>query len=97
MLNYNLIRKRCRGTSLVVQWLRICLPVKGTWVQSLVGEDSTHRGAIKPVCCNHCNPHVLDLALCTKRSHSSEKPVHHKQNRPCCRSQRKPKSSNEDK
>ena len=23
-------------TSLVVQWIRICLPVLGTWVQSLV-------------------------------------------------------------
>ena len=27
-------------TSLVVQWLRICLP-QGTWVWSLVQEDST--------------------------------------------------------
>ena len=27
--------------SLVVQWLRICLPVQGTQVQSLVQEDST--------------------------------------------------------
>ena len=25
------------GTSLVVQWLRICLPMQGTHVQSLVG------------------------------------------------------------
>ena len=29
------------GISLVVQWLRICLPVQGTWVQSLVLEDPT--------------------------------------------------------
>ena len=28
-------------TSLVVQWLRICLPVGGTWVQSMVWEDYT--------------------------------------------------------
>ena len=28
-------------TSMVVQWLRICLPMQGTWVQSLVREDST--------------------------------------------------------
>ena len=25
------------GTSLVVPWLRICFPMQGTWVQSLVG------------------------------------------------------------
>ena len=29
------------GTSLVVQWIRICLPVQGTWVWSLVQEDPT--------------------------------------------------------
>ena len=28
------------GTSLVVPWLRICLPVQGTWVRSLVCKDS---------------------------------------------------------
>ena len=37
------------GTSLVVQWLRIHLPVQGTWVWSLVREDPTCRGATKPV------------------------------------------------
>ena len=31
-------------TSLVVQWLRVCLLMQGTWVQSLVQEDPTcHR------------------------------------------------------
>ena len=34
--------------SLVVQWLRICLPVQGIWVPSLVREDLTCRGATKP-------------------------------------------------
>ena len=33
------------GTSLVVQQIKICLPMQGTWVQFLVWEDSTpHRG-----------------------------------------------------
>ena len=36
-------------TSLVVQWLRICLPMQGTRVQALVWEDPTCRGATKPV------------------------------------------------
>ena len=30
------------GTSLVVQWLRICLPKQGTQVQSLVRELRSH-------------------------------------------------------
>ena len=41
-----------RGASLVAQWLRICLPMQGTRVQSLVWEDPTCRGATKPVCHN---------------------------------------------
>ena len=36
------------GTSLVAQWLRICLPMQGTRVQALVWEDPTCRGATKP-------------------------------------------------
>ena len=36
------------GVSLVVQWLRIHLPMQGTRVQSLVWEDSTCCGAVKP-------------------------------------------------
>ena len=36
-------------TSLVVQWFRICLPVQGTWVQSLVWEDPTCCRATKSV------------------------------------------------
>ena len=31
-----------RGTSLVVQWLRIRLPMQGMWVRSLVGELGSH-------------------------------------------------------
>ena len=37
------------GTSLVAQWIRICLPMQGTWVQSLVWEDPTCRRATKPM------------------------------------------------
>ena len=39
--------------SLVVQWLRICLSVQETWVQSLVWEDPTCRRVIKPICHNY--------------------------------------------
>ena len=37
------------GTSLGAQWLRICLPMQGTWVRALVQEDPTCRRATKPV------------------------------------------------
>ena len=40
-------------TSLVAQWLRIHLPMQGTWVRALVWEDPTHRGATKPMRHNH--------------------------------------------
>ena len=36
-------------TSLVAQWLRICLPMQGTQVRALVREDPTYHGATKPV------------------------------------------------
>ena len=49
----NPIKKWVEGTSLVAQWLRICLPIQGTWVQSLVREDPTCRGATKPVSHNY--------------------------------------------
>ena len=32
------------GTSLVVQWLRICLPIQGTWLPALVPEGATCHG-----------------------------------------------------
>ena len=40
---------------LVVQWLRIPLPVQETQVQSLLREDST-GGATKPFCYNYWGP-----------------------------------------
>ena len=41
------------GTSLVAQWLRIHLPMQGTWVRALVWEDPRYCGATKPVCHNY--------------------------------------------
>ena len=35
--------KKEDGTSLVVQWLRICLPMQGTWVRSLPGRSHMLR------------------------------------------------------
>ena len=41
--------KQSEWASLVAQWLRIHLPMQGTWVRALVREDPTCRGATKPV------------------------------------------------
>ena len=36
------------GASLVVQWLRVCLPVQGTQVQSFLQEDPHAAGQQRP-------------------------------------------------
>ena len=41
--------RRCMSASLVVQWLRIHLPMQGTQVRALVREDPTCRGTTKPM------------------------------------------------
>ena len=41
--------KKISWTSLVAQWLRICLLMQGTWVQSLAPEDSTCCWATNPL------------------------------------------------
>ena len=43
-----LLKKGSLGTSLMVQWLGIRLPMQGTWVRSQVWEDATCCGAPKP-------------------------------------------------
>ena len=49
-INYDLtVLEDAFRTSLVAQWLRICLPMQGTRVRALVREDPTCRGATKPV------------------------------------------------
>ena len=47
------IKKMWHWASLVAQWLRICLPMQGTWVRALVWEDPTCRGATRPVSHNY--------------------------------------------
>ena len=42
-------QKMCHRASLVAQWLRIRLPMQGTWVRTLLWEDPTCHGATKPV------------------------------------------------
>ena len=39
----NVLKLDYGGTSLAVQWLRICPPMQGVWVRSLAG-DSQRKG-----------------------------------------------------
>ena len=63
------------GTFLIVQWIRIFLPMQRTRVQSLVWEDLTCLRATKHMHHNYWSPHTLDPMLCNKRSHCNEKLV----------------------
>ena len=47
------IKDQRGGTSLVDQRLRLCLPMQGTQVRTLVQEDSTHYRATKPLCLSY--------------------------------------------
>ena len=71
-------------TFLVVLWLRIPLPLQGTWVRFLVQEDATCHRQLS-LCATTIaarmlllvkSPH-LEPVLCNKRSQLKEKPTHH--------------------
>ena len=64
------------GTSLVVQWLRIRLPMQGTRVRALVREGPTCRGATKPrapqllsLCSRARRPQLLSPRATTTEAH----------------------------
>ena len=63
-------------TSLVVQWLRIHLPMQGAWVRSLVWEDPTCLEATKLMCHIYC-AQALEPVFCNRSGHHNEKPTHH--------------------
>ena len=56
------------GASLVVQWLRICLPMQGTRVRALVWEDPTCPGATRPVSHNLLSLRVWSLCSATREA-----------------------------
>ena len=64
------LKSSCR-TSLVIQWIRICLPMQGTWVWSLVQED--------PTCCRATKAHALEPLSCNYWAHKLQllKPTCH--------------------
>ena len=72
------------ATSLMVQWLRIHLPMQGTQVQSQVQEDPTGHGAAKPIHLNY-SAHSLEPVLCNRRGRCNGKPTHHAEEQPSTR------------
>ena len=80
--NYIYLSIYIYGTSLVVQWIRICLSMQGTQVWSLVWEDSTCLGATKPMDHNYWSPRTYSLCSTTRgatsirRLHTSVKTQH---------------------
>ena len=63
-------------TYLVVEWIRILLPMQGTRIRSWAWEDSTCCEATKSLHHNYW-AHALELTLPNKKSHQREKPMHH--------------------
>ena len=63
-------------TSLVAQWLRICLPMQGTRVQALVREDPICCGATKPMHHNYWVrvPQLLKPVRLEPAYHNEEQP-----------------------
>ena len=66
---------RNHWTSLVVQWLRIRLPMQGTRVQSLAREDSTSLRATKPMRHIYWSPRTLEPVF-PKREATAMRSLH---------------------
>ena len=75
-------------TFLMVQWIRIHLPMKGTWVWPLVWEDSTCHGATKPGHHSYCacKRQQLNPTRPGARARQQEKPLQWE----ACAQQRRP-------
>ena len=83
ILKRNTLKNMYLGTFLVVQLLRIHLPMQGTQVRALVQEDPTCRRATKHMShnCWACTPQLLKPVclkpvLRNRRSHCNEEPTH---------------------
>ena len=50
-----------QGTSLAVQWLRLCLPMQGVWVQSLVNSTCLTAKKLKHKQKQYCNKFNKDF------------------------------------
>ena len=82
--------------SLVAQWLRVCLPMQGTWVRALVWEDPTCCGATGPVSHNYWACASGDCAPQQERPRWWEARAPRWRMAPTCRNWRKPSHRGED-
>ena len=70
-------------TSLVVEWIGICLPLQGTQVWSLIWKDFTCHGQLKPTCHSDWACTLKPVSSTNKRSHRNEEPAHCNEEQPC--------------
>ena len=90
-----IVKNRAR-TFLVVEWIRICLPIQGTWVWSLVREDPTCCRATKPMCPQLLRPtHPKACAPQQEKPPQWEARTPQLESSPVCHKQRKPTQRNE--
>ena len=94
--NLTLKSKNLSRASLVVQWLRIRLPMQGTRVRALVWEDPTCRGATMPVSHNYWACASGACALQQERPWEWEARTPRWRVAPAHRNHRKPSHRNED-
>ena len=81
--------------SLVVPWLRGCLPLQEMWVRFLVQEDSTHCRATKVVRQSSCSQWPEVCARQPERSPCRGRPTSHERS-PCSLQREKATRSNSD-
>ena len=70
-VKYN-FKKKITGAALVVQWLRIHLPMQGTQVRALVREDPTCHGATEPRAPQLLSPRATTTEARTPRVRASQ-------------------------
>ena len=70
------------GTSLVAQWIEICLPMQGTWVSSLVQEESDTTEQLSTAYSTALRPCSVTPAVCSQCI-SLEPPAHPTALTPC--------------
>ena len=71
-----------QGTSPVILWLRIRLPMQGTQFWPLIWADPPHSGATEPVHGNYWAHCALETALRSNMSRCREKPAHRNEEQP---------------
>lgn len=70
-------KRREHRTFLMVQWLRLYLPMQGTWIGSLVQEDPTYHRATKPTCHKYWAHAPRSPCSAAREATTMRSPMHH--------------------